>query len=166
MRLGASEFIVLIVMATAVCWIVWVIVGFLRRRDQLRAAAELQLKLLERAGSAREFGELLNSEAGLRLMQTMAAEQGVKPHVRMMRTVQAALLLVGVGLSLFFYIENTYTPIDVGANATVSVFATMAFGAGVALLVATRISYKLTKRLGLPPFESERQDPRSGQTPL
>jgi len=55
---------------------------FLPPARSTESASEFQLKLLERAGSARAFAEVLNSEAGLLLMRSLATEQAIRPQFR------------------------------------------------------------------------------------
>jgi hypothetical protein len=141
--------ILTLVSAATICWVAYVLAGVIRRRDQLRAATEFQLKLLERVGSAREFGEVLNSEAGLKLMSALATERESRPQIRILRAIHVGMVMFAVGLALFVYLGESLTPIDVGPNAPLSVFATVAFSAGLALMLASGISYRLSRRMGL-----------------
>src|SRR5712691_7179845 len=70
----------------ATCWAIFVIVDGFRRRQQVRLFAELQTRLLDRIGSAREFGEFLETESGARFLDAIsvdrhATETGILPSV-------------------------------------------------------------------------------------
>src|SRR5258708_16242391 len=56
----------------ATCWAIFVIVDGFRRRQQVRLSAELHTRLLDRIGSAREFGEFLATESGARFLDAIA----------------------------------------------------------------------------------------------
>src|SRR3954470_20878866 len=45
-------------------WAIYLVVSAIRSRQQMRLSSEFHTKLLERIGSARELGELLNTDGG------------------------------------------------------------------------------------------------------
>ena len=59
----------------ATCWAIFVIVDGFRRRQQVRLSAELHTRLLDRIGSAREFGEFLTTESGARFLDAIAVDR-------------------------------------------------------------------------------------------
>lgn len=147
----SSTFLPVFVMAAlaVICWFVYVFAGVMRRRDQLRAASEFQTKLLERASSAREFAEVLNTEAGMKILNALATEQEARPQMRILRTIQAGLVLLVLGFCFFFWVGESSAPMNEGVTGTVAVFATFSFGMGLALLIASGVSFRLAKRMGL-----------------
>ena len=130
------------------CFIAWVILEILRSRQRIRAASELQGKLIDRLGAA-DLGPFAMSESGARLLRAFS-EQPASPdaaHVRILRALQSGLVLLAVGISLFFYSASRTLPLE-GEDIT-DFFATLATALGVGLLLAAGASYRLSKRLGL-----------------
>jgi hypothetical protein len=150
-----EQFLFMVAVAATICWVVYVVVGLLRRRDQLRAASEFQMKLLDRAGSAREFGEVLNSEAGLKLIQTLATEQQVRPELRILRAFQLGLVLSVVGFALLRYWDEAALGLALGqlmlqsTGATIGFIATVLLGTGIGLMIAAGISMRMSRKMGL-----------------
>ena len=60
---------------TMVAWVVWVVVDGRRRRERLKAVTEFHQRLLDRIGSAREFGEFLQTDGGNRFVASLAVEK-------------------------------------------------------------------------------------------
>jgi DNA-directed RNA polymerase specialized sigma24 family protein len=55
----------------AMAWVIHVVVDGFRRRQQLRLTTEFHGKLLDRIGSAHEFGEFLNTSGGARFLDSL-----------------------------------------------------------------------------------------------
>jgi len=110
-----EQFLLIGVSGATICWGVYVLAGLLRRREQLRAASEFQMKLLDRAGSAHEFAEVLNSAAGLKLMEALATEREVRPQLRILRSFQLGLVMASCRRrscgALCFARRATWSPI-------------------------------------------------------
>jgi hypothetical protein len=128
-------------------WIVHVIVDGFRRRQQLKVLTEFHSKLLDRIGTAREFGEFFNSEAGTRFLQSLSSSEGGAPQLRILRSLQAGLVLLAVGIGFFILVDQRNFSLDAVDGLTVMATASTAVGA--ALLVSTGMSYLLSKRMGL-----------------
>jgi hypothetical protein len=148
-----EQFLLIVVAGATISWVAYVLANVLRRRDQLRAASEIQLKLLERAGSSRELLEVLSSESGVTLMRALASEGEIHPLPRAFRTFQAGVVAVIVGFFvLFYWHEGWWTSgvatSDVSRN-TLGAVATVLLGTGVALVIAAGFSYVLARRIGL-----------------
>jgi hypothetical protein len=142
----------------AIAWVIHVVVDGFRRRQQIRLTTEFHGKLLDRIGSAREFGEFLNTTGGTRFLDTMTVErEGGGAHARILRAVQGGFVFLALGLGLFLLIGTT----DLGFNdfpddlrrgdeeSGFAVMATICTSVGVGLLVSAFASYSLSKRLGL-----------------
>jgi predicted phage tail protein len=148
--MGVPKLIMTALIAGTVIWVVRAVLALLRRRMQLRMAAEFQAKLLERAGSAREFGEFLNSAAGMKLLDSLTTEREVRPQERIAGAQVAGLVLLVVGLAIFLYAGITSTELSyAGWYTTMMFFALVVPATGVGLLIASRVSYRLWKRMGL-----------------
>lgn len=138
-----------------VAWVVYVIVDGFRRRQQIRLATEFHGKLLDRIGSAKEFGEFLNTSGGARFLESLTIEREGGPHVRILRALQAGLVFLTLGLGLFLLIGNRSLPFE--AEEGMATFATIATSIGVGLLLSAGASYGLSRRMGLIDGESDRR---------
>jgi hypothetical protein len=140
-QMGPFEQLIFIVVGAAtVCWVASAVINLFRRREQLRAASQFQRELLQRAGTAHEFLEVLNSDAGLKLIQALATEQEVRPEARIFKTFLTGLTLFIVGFVMLVYWDDNRQAPDSG-NIGVITFALL--GTGIALLVASLLSLGL-----------------------
>lgn len=146
----------------AVAWVIHVIVDGFRRRQQIRLATEFHGKLLDRIGSAKEFGEFLNTSGGGRFLESLTLErEGGGAHVRILRAVQAGFVFLSLGLGLFILLGSanlTFGEFNVAAPPDfyrpnpedgLAVFATLSTSIGVGLLVSAAASYLMSRRMGL-----------------
>jgi hypothetical protein len=132
------------------CYVAYVILEGIRSRQQARLTSEFHQKLLDRVGSAQELSELLNSEGGARLLATMspsgARQTGGVPF-RILRALQAGLVLLALGIGLFIFAGSRALSLE-GADV-VTMIATIATALGVGLLASAAASYVLSRRMGL-----------------
>ena len=142
----------------ATSWVIHVVVDGFRRRQQIRLATEFHGKLLDRIGSAKEFGEFLNTTGGTKFLDSMTIErEGGGAQIRILRAVQAGFVFLTLGIGLFVLIGSTDLSFDEfpGAvrrgdeEAGFAVMATVCTSVGVGLLLSAAASYGLSKRLGL-----------------
>lgn len=131
----------------AIAWVIQVIVDGFRRRQQIRLTTEFHGKLLDRIGSAREFGEFLNTTGGAKFLDSLTIERAGGAHVRILRALQSGLVLLMLGVGLFLLVGARNLPVE--AEEGVATFATITTSLGVGLLLAAGASYIVSKRLGL-----------------
>ena len=130
-----------------ISWIAYAVLEGIRSRHRIRAASELQGKLIDRLG-AQDIGAFLTSDHGSKLLRALSEQPvGDAAHVRILRALQAGLVLLAVGVSLFVYMSMRPLPLE--AEDGVALFATLCTALGVGLLVAAAASYRLSRRLGL-----------------
>ena len=130
-----------------IAWIVWVIVDGLRRASQMRQATQFHGRLLERIGSAREFGEFLGTEAGAKFVSSLAVEKGRTPQNRILTAVQSGLVLLALGIGIFLFIGSV--GLSYPAPENLGFAATVTTAIGVGLLLSSWVSYVLSRRMGL-----------------
>jgi hypothetical protein len=147
MRGDTAIVIILVSALITIAWVIHVIVDGFRRRQQLRVYTDFHGKLIDRLGSAREFGEFFTSPAGDRFLGSLSRTERGAPHVRILRSLQAGLVLVALGIGLFLLVTVRSYP--TGAVDGFLVIATGATAIGTALLISTGLSYLLSKRMGL-----------------
>jgi len=146
----------------AIAWVIHTVVDGFRRRQQLRLATEFHGKLLDRIGSAREFGEFLNTTGGTKFLDSLTLErEGGGAQVRVLRALQAGFVFLSLGLGLFVLIGNanlTFGEFNAAAPPEfyrpnpedgLAVFATLSTSIGVGLLVSAVSTYLMSKRMGL-----------------
>jgi hypothetical protein len=142
-----SEIIIVPSLFFMVGFIVFVIVDGYRRRQQTRVYTEFHGKLLDRIGSAKEFGEFFSSDAGDRFLSALSSSDAAAPQLRILRSLQIGLVLLAVGIGFFILVDQRTFTIE--AVDGLMVMATAATAIGAAMLVSTAMSYLLSKRMGL-----------------
>jgi hypothetical protein len=129
-------------------YLAYVVLEAIRTRQRTRLTSEFQQKLLDRVGSAQELGTFLSSDGGARILASLSpARPDGGPHVRILRALQAGLVLLALGVGLFVYIAARALPIE-GEDA-VAMIATVTSALGVGLLLAAGMSYRMSRRMGL-----------------
>jgi hypothetical protein len=123
-------------------WSVFVIVDGFRRRQQLRAATELQARLLDRIGSAQEFAAFLATDAGARFLDAIAVDRRVA-HAGILRALQSGIVALILGLALLLLGHRIL------ASTGAAALGTVAAALGVGLLVASAVSYVAARSMGL-----------------
>jgi hypothetical protein len=142
-----SEAIILPALFGSVVWLVYVIVDGSRRRQRIRMFTEFHSKMLDRIGSAKEFGEFFTSEAGTRFLESLASERG-SPKVRILAALQWGLTLVFLGISIFILLDQ-HDAFRAETVDTLAFIATVSVGIGAGTLISSFASYLLSKRMGL-----------------
>jgi hypothetical protein len=142
-----SEIIIVPSLFFMIGYIVYVIVDGYRRRQQTRVYTEFHSKMLDRIGSAKEFGEFFGSEAGNRFLSALSSSDAAAPQLRILRSLQTGLVLLALGIGLFILTDQRNFELD--AMDGLMVTATAATAIGAALVVSTAMSYLLSKRMGL-----------------
>ena len=139
-------------------WMVYLILEFFRRRHQFRVVSELHTKLLDRMGSAGELTEFLSTQGGERLLASLTTERtSIGPHAKILRAVQAGIVLLVLGLGLLGYGAIHAPALQREAANALGFFDTIVLSLGVGLLLSSLASYRLSKRMGLldPPPQNQ-----------
>jgi hypothetical protein len=120
-----------------------------QRRQRMRLVTEFNTRLLDRLGSVKDFGELLATEAGARLMRDLGSEPlSGGPQDRIMRAAQlsAVLICLGLGLLLLSFF-SPFSPAP--ARETFDAVGMIALSLGVGFALSSAAAYRLASRLGL-----------------
>jgi hypothetical protein len=142
-----SEIIIVPSMFFMIGFIVYIVVDGYRRRQQTKVYTEFHSKLLDRIGSAKEFGDFFGSEAGDRFLSALSSSDAAAPQLRILRSLQTGLVLLALGIGLFVLTDQRNFELD--AMDGLMVTATAATAIGAALVISTAMSYVLSKRMGL-----------------
>jgi hypothetical protein len=142
-----SEIIIVPSAFFMVGFIVYVIVEGFRRRSQVKMVTEFHSRLLDRIGSAKEFGDFCASDAGKRFMDSLSASDNGSPHVRILRSVQTGLVMLALGVGLFILTDQRTFSLEAMDGLVVTATVTAAIGAG--LITSTIFTYLLSWQMGL-----------------
>ena len=145
----------------SISWVVWVIADALRQRNQLKVASEFHGKLLDRLSSARDFADFLNTEGGVRFLNSLSGGGPRAPQTRIVRAIVSGIVLLVLGLSMFLFVWFNPTMWS-DAQSGVNFVATIAVALGIGLILASGVAYVLSSRMGL--FD-DRKGPRGTLTP-
>lgn len=144
---SALEFLVPMVVSVSlfalIGWIVYVIVSGRRRQEQLRAMAEFHNRLVDRMGSAKEFGEFLATEGGRQFLASLTTESGTA-RTRIVRCTENAIVCSSVGVALLV-LSRIFPDLGVG----LAIIGTIVTACGVGFLLSCAASYRLSRSLGL-----------------
>jgi hypothetical protein len=142
------EFMIPIVLGTSffamIAWIVFVVVDGGRQRERLKVFTEFHARLIDRMGSAKDFGDFLQTDGGKRFLESLTVEKG-HPGTRILRAVQVGivLLLLGVG----FFAANSFARFDTEGGFAILGLLLM-FG-GLGFLLAALASLVIARKLGM-----------------
>lgn len=154
-----SEIIIVPSMFFMFGFVVYVIVEGYRRRSQARMVTEFHTKLLDRIGSAKEFGDFFASDAGKRFMDSLSSTEAGLPQMRVLRSLQTGLVLLALGIGLFILTDQRTFSLEATDGLVVTATVTAAIGAG--LVISTLFTYLLSWQMGLlPPRGSRQTGPR------
>jgi hypothetical protein len=142
-----SEIIIAPAAFLLAAYVIFTLVDGVVRWRRLRLTTDFQGKLLERIGSAREFGEFLNTEGGGRFLDVMSAEKGGSAHTRILRAVQTGIVMTILGAALFIFVGSVSLPEFVPEN--LAFVATVSTAIGLGLLISSFVSYRLSRKMGL-----------------
>lgn len=124
-------------------FVVWTIATTIRRIKRDRRRYETQSKLLEKFGSSAELLEYLSSEPGQQFLESTELERS-SPHGRILKAMQAGILALFVGCALLMLRDQLGEGVE-GAL----VFGSLLVALGLAFLVSSALSYKLSSAWGL-----------------
>jgi hypothetical protein len=117
--------------------IVWSVAIFTKARTQREAQRlELHTRLLERIGSAREFGEFLASDNGQRFLDAITPPS-TRPQWRLLWALQGGIVLAAIGAAMFF------------PGTGLSDIGWPLMWIGLASIVACLVSWRVARAFGL-----------------
>jgi hypothetical protein len=148
-----SVFVVMIVIISALAWMIRTLIDYRRWNRLSKTQAEVHAKLLDRFTANDELLAYVQSPAGSRFLQSapIALDPGGRapgaPFSRILWSVQAGVVLMAAGLGLCYVSHNVEgTAGDIVAPLyTIGVFGV---ALGIGFVVSAVVSFMLTKRLG------------------
>lgn len=126
-------------------WIAWTIFSTIRRYKIAKLQADVQTKLLDKFSSSQELLTYVDSDAGKRLLDSLAVEQQRtgSPHARIIGALQAGVILIVFGLGL-----ASMSSTEPGQHGFF-ISGALTFALGVGFSLAGAVSYYLSKSFGL-----------------
>lgn len=126
-----------------IAFIFWVIIEGRRRRERLKLVTDFHQRLLDKIGSAREFGEFLQTDGGNRFLGSLTVERA-SPNERILRSIQTGIVLSCLGLGLLAL--GWMYPSD---ENLFLVFGIVILALGLGFVTSSVVSYRLSKAWGL-----------------
>jgi hypothetical protein len=140
--IGTLSAVVMPIAVLVVAWSLGYVLLLMRSRREAQRT-ELQIKLLERVGSAREFGEFLNSAAGDRFLQALSP---VDSRNRLFSSVQIGIFAIAFALIL---LAADFWVLLGSAGTNLRVLAIIVLAVGLASLASAGLSRRAARRLGI-----------------
>jgi len=147
-----SEVIIAPFFFAVVGFIIWTLVGGWQRRQQLQMMTEFNTRLLDKLGSVKDFNDLIQTEAGARLVGGVTAERGTNgARNRILNAIQLGVVFVALGFG-FLYLGST--PLAGGrfsleSQEALTIFGVIGLSLGVGLLLSAGASYVVARSLGI-----------------
>lgn len=138
-----TEMVAMIVTVACVFgFFAWSIAALVRIRTA-RYQADMQTKLLDRFGGSRELLDYLQTDAGKQFLQAAPPERSGSPHWRILRAMQAGVILTFFGIALF--IGQSTVPDPRGLQLAGILITAI----GLGFLLSAGLSYKFSKSWGV-----------------
>jgi hypothetical protein len=137
------EFLIPIAAFVMTGYMVKVFVDAFRRSRQMKLAAEFHTKLLDRIGSAEEFGRLLQTEGGQRFIESITIERQ-DPLGRVTGSLQTGIVMTAFSLGLM-YLAGRVSQGNEGFSILGVLFLTL----GVGFIVSAVSAYVLARNHGV-----------------
>lgn len=144
-----EEVVMMVTVPALAGWVMWLVF----RRYQLHVQARVTRtetfnRLIDKFGTAKEFVEFLQTDAGRKLL-----EDPIAPPVSRMssvsRFVQSGIILLGLGSALLLNANRLRGETDINfirEAMSMNYWGTIFLGGGVALMIVAMVSYFLAKR--------------------
>jgi hypothetical protein len=143
MRDMVPVLICLVIFAT-IGWVVYVIADAYRRRQRLKVVADIHTRVLDRMGSATEFGTFLQTDGGKQFLESLTMER-THPAEKVARAMQTGIVLTAVGIGLIM----VRPVVDLEAEGGFTVLSALILSLGVGFLLSAVASWMLGRTFGL-----------------
>ncbi len=137
------EFLIPIAAFVMTGYIIKVFVDAVRRSRQMKMAGEFHAKLLDRIGSAEEFGRLLQTDGGQRFIESISIERQ-DPLARVAGSMQTGIVMTVFSFGLM-YLAGRVSQGNEGFSILGVIFLTL----GVGFIVSAASAYLLARRHGV-----------------
>jgi len=138
-----APILILIGMFVMIVWIVRMTQAHRRTSKLVQIQADLRNRLLEKFDSAPALMQYLESEAGVRFLESVPSEK-ISPYGRILGPLQAGIILVLCG-GAFLYLRTAIA----GAEEGFAFLGALGLALGAGFLLSAGVAYALSKSWGL-----------------
>ncbi|MGC4085164.1 MAG: hypothetical protein QM736_24360 [Vicinamibacterales bacterium] len=142
------EIIIVPSLFASVAYIVWVLANTYQRKQRIRLLTDFHSRLLDRIGSVKDFGELMQTDAGSRFLIDLTSEptptSGAKE--RILRATQIGVVLICLGIGMMALPLLVAIPGDVDGF---TITGCISLSLGIGFVLSAIASYRLSGALGL-----------------
>ena len=137
------EFLIPISLFAMVGWIVYVVATNGRRQKQLKATTDFHGKILDKMGSAQDFGAFLETDGGKRFLSSLTVE-GPSAKTRIISGVERAIIFLCVGVA--FVLIGKWFPDE---HNGMTIIGTLVTACGIGFGISSAASIAMSKSFGL-----------------
>ena len=131
-------------------WIINSIVTSIRQRANTRTRADVYNRLVDKFGTAPEFIQFLQSDAGLKFIEEQTVDVS-QPIAKILGSVRLGVTLALTGFGMIVVGNIWSQTLGDELWVVLGLGGTVALTAGAGFIVAAVVSYKLSRALGLIP---------------
>ena len=119
-----------------------------REQSRLKVMTEFHSRLLDKVGSTAEFVQFLQTDGGVKFLDSLAVGRGTggRPSDRIVRAAQTGIVITMLGLG-FLTVGGIVR--DIEGSTAASVFGVLLIALGVGYLLSSFAAHRLSKQLGL-----------------
>jgi hypothetical protein len=141
-----SDILVPFFVASMFAWIAWVIFSTIRRYLLGKMQSGVQTKLLEKIDSGQALVAYAETESGRRFMESLRTEQmePAMPYRRILSGAQTGVVLCAFGIGMLLLHSTGVAP-----EREFTIFGGLALALGVGSILASAVSYVLSRSFGL-----------------
>ena len=145
----AEELVLMIAVTALTAWILWLVF----KRFQVQTVARAQRtetfnRLIDKFGTAKEFVDFLQSDAGRKVLEDPIAPAG-NPMASVRRFVACGIILLALGKALLLNAIRLHGQTDINfvrEAISLNYWGTIFVGGGAALILVGIVSYFMAKR--------------------
>jgi len=128
----------------------WVAITGWQRSRRVKLVVDFNMRLLDRLGSVKDFGEFLQTESGATFLRSFATESPVtSPQQRILRAAQVGIVLLSVGIGILMSTRlHAFTNTE-DVRSALLLIGMVVTSLGVGYLVSCAVSYRLATALGV-----------------
>ena len=162
----SPELIIVPALFIMIGFVIWVLVNGRQRSLRLKLTTEFNSKLLDRIGSVKDFNDFLQTEGGVKFMDSLTVERSSsRPQDSILRATQIGIVLIMLGLgvlALGAYFTERYAGAGAGDFEVLTVVGGIALSLGLGFLISAGVSYRLARALGVLDRQGHRGVPPGG----
>jgi hypothetical protein len=141
-----EDILVPLFVACMFAWIAWVIFSSIRRYLLAKMQSGVQMKLLEKVDSSQALLAYAETESGRRFLESLRVEQmePAMPYGRILSGAQSGVVLSAFGIGMLL-LHST----GVATEREFTIFGGLALALGIGFVLASAVSYVLSRSFGL-----------------